>query len=93
MAHCKGTCKKHYKDKCNVQHHWVEKGYVKCVTCSFNIKTDDIRCKCCGYRFRKSVRNSNSLTYYHTISRPHRILENGFIHTRSRQQPKEKKRI
>ena len=78
-----------------VQHHWATKGYVKCVTCSFTIKTTDIRCKCCGYRFRKSVRNSNSLTYYYTVSRPNKVLETGFVQTRNRQQQqhKEKKRL
>ena len=72
---CKDTCKNHYKDKCNIQHGWVNKGYIKCVTCGFTIKTQDLRCRCCGYRFRRSVRNSNSLIYYHRVTKARKLLE------------------
>jgi hypothetical protein len=89
---CQDTCKRHYKNKGNI-HHWDDHGYSKCITCKFTVKTTDIRCKCCGYRFRKSVRNSNALTYYYTVIRPQRIIENGSIQIRNRQQQKEKKRI
>jgi hypothetical protein len=72
---CKDECRFIYKDKSNLRHNWSEKGYVKCITCGFTVKTQDLRCKCCKYRFRKHVRNTNSSIYYQNVTKPRKQLE------------------
>ena len=90
---CKDECKNHYPKKGNKQHNWVREGYVKCVTCSFTVKTNDLRCKCCRYKFRKSVRNSNSLTYYYTITKPRVLLEKEILDSRESNTTRKKTKL
>lgn len=74
---CKGKCKRFYPDKKFVTRNWVKQGYIKCNTCNFHTKNPnkDVYCRCCGFKFRKSVRNHNNIKYYYNVVKPYKEQE------------------
>jgi hypothetical protein len=93
MMGCKDNCKNHYPDKGHKQHHWAVQGFVKCITCSFTVKTKDLRCKCCNYKFRVSPRQTNSMRYYNTVTRPRILLEKEILDSRRRTETTKKTKL
>lgn len=74
LSTCKNKCYKFYPNRItNTVHNWVQKGLIKCMTCNIYVNKEaenTTYCMCCGYRFRRSVRNKHSKEYYRTVQKP-----------------------